>query len=56
MHTINCIWQGLATGFVLSMMLGTVFFALIRNSISFGYTTGVWIALGVILCDSMLIS
>src|SRR5574343_151759 len=56
MHTINCIWQGLASGFVLSIMLGTVFFALIRNSISFGYTTGVWIALGVILCDIMFIT
>lgn len=56
MHTINCIWQGLATGFVLSMMLGTVFFALIRNSISFGYKTGIWIATGVILCDIMFIS
>jgi threonine/homoserine/homoserine lactone efflux protein len=56
MHTINCLWQGLATGFVLSMMLGTVFFALIRNSISFGYKTGIWIAAGVILCDIMFIT
>ncbi len=56
MHTINCLWQGLATGFVLSMMLGTVFFALIRNSISFGYKTGIFIALGVILCDILFIS
>ena len=56
MHTINCLWQGFATGFVLSMMLGTVFFSLIRNSISFGYKTGIFIALGVILCDIMYIS
>ncbi len=56
MHTLNCIWQGLATGFVLSMMLGTVFFALIKNSISYGYKTGIFIALGVIACDVMFIA
>lgn len=55
MDIINCIWQGLATGFVLSMMLGTVFFALIRNSVAFGYKTGIYIAIGVILCDIMFI-
>lgn len=50
-----CIWQGMATGVVLSLMLGTVFFSLIRNSILFGYRTGIYIAAGVILCDVMFI-
>jgi L-lysine exporter family protein LysE/ArgO len=56
MHTLNCIWQGFATGFVLSLMLGTVFFALIKNSLSYGYKTGIYIALGVIACDMMFIA
>ncbi len=53
---LNCIWEGLLTGFVLSMMLGTVFFALIKNSLAFGPKTGVFIATGVIICDIMFIS
>ncbi|MCC6818710.1 MAG: LysE family transporter [Bacteroidia bacterium] len=56
MHLFNCIWEGLATGFVLSLMLGTVFFALIKNSIAFGPKTGVFIATGVIICDMLFIS
>jgi threonine/homoserine/homoserine lactone efflux protein len=56
MQMLNCIWEGLLTGFVLSMMLGTVFFALIKNSLAFGPKTGVFIATGVIICDIMFIS
>lgn len=56
MHLFNCIWEGLVTGFVLSMMLGTVFFALIKNSLTFGPSTGILIAAGVIVCDIMFIT
>lgn len=56
METLNSIWQGLVTGLVLSLMLGTVFFSLIRNSILSGYKSGIYIALGVIICDVMFIS
>jgi threonine/homoserine/homoserine lactone efflux protein len=56
MHIFNCIWQGLTTGMVLSLMLGTVFFSLIRNSLKYGYYSGVYISLGVIVCDIMFIS
>ncbi len=56
MHVFNCIWQGLTTGVVLSLMLGTVFFSLIRNSLKYGYHSGVYISLGVIVCDIMFIS
>lgn len=56
MDLINCIWQGLLTGIVLSLMLGTVFFSLIRNSIAYGYKTGIYIAGGVVLCDIMFIA
>jgi threonine/homoserine/homoserine lactone efflux protein len=37
-------------------MLGTVFFSLIKNSLSSGYKTGIYIAAGVILCDVLFIS
>ena len=56
MHVINCILQGLLTGAILSIMLGTVFFSLIKNSLSSGFKTGVYIAIGVILCDVIFIT
>jgi L-lysine exporter family protein LysE/ArgO len=56
MHVFNCIWQGLVTGVVLSLMLGTVFFSLIRNSLAHGQRSGIYIALGVIACDMIFIS
>jgi threonine/homoserine/homoserine lactone efflux protein len=46
---------GMATGMVMSVMLGTVFFALIQNSIDHGAWTGMLIAGGVILSDIILI-
>ncbi len=55
-HILSCFGEGFITGIVLSLMLGTVFFALIRNSISFGYKVGIYIALGVILSDIIFIS
>jgi L-lysine exporter family protein LysE/ArgO len=56
MHVFNCLWQGFLTGTVLSLMLGTVFFSLIRNSLRHGYRTGIYIALGVIVCDIIFIT
>ncbi|MEM9982437.1 MAG: LysE family transporter [Bacteroidota bacterium] len=46
---------GLGTGMVFSLMLGTVFFSLIQNSIDYGYRSGVFIALGVIVADIIFI-
>ncbi len=40
---------------VMSIMLGTVFFALIQNSIDYGFRTGIYIASGVIASDIILI-
>lgn len=51
MHYFNCIWQGVLAGASLSLMLGTVFFSLLRNSLQYGYTTGFFIAAGVVACD-----
>lgn len=56
MHTLTCIGRGLMTGFILSLMLGTVFFSLIRNSITYGHKTGIYIALGVVICDVIFIT
>jgi threonine/homoserine/homoserine lactone efflux protein len=47
---------GFLTGMVMSVMLGTVFFALVQNSIDYGFRTGIFIALGVIVSDLMLIT
>lgn len=40
----------------MSIMLGTVFFALVQNSIDYGFKTGVFISIGVITSDILLIS
>ncbi|MDI1233490.1 MAG: LysE family transporter [bacterium] len=56
MHLFNIVWEGFMTGIALSLMLGTVFFALLRNSIQHGYKTGFYIASGVIACDIIFIS
>jgi threonine/homoserine/homoserine lactone efflux protein len=47
---------GFLTGMVMSMMLGTVFFALVQNSIDYGFRTGVFISIGVIASDVILIT
>lgn len=47
--------NGLGTGFALSIMLGTVFFCLVQNSIENGFGSGFAIATGVILSDVLLI-
>ena len=47
---------GFLTGMVMSVMLGTVFFALVQNSIDYGFRTGIFIALGVIASDLLLIT
>lgn len=52
----DAIISGFGTGVVLSCMLGTVFFALIQNSIDFGYKSGIFISLGVIFSDIFFIS
>jgi len=47
---------GFLTGMVMSVMLGTVFFALVQNSIDYGFRTGIFISLGVIASDLILIT
>ncbi len=52
----DAVVSGFGTGIVLSCMLGTVFFALIQNSIDFGYKSGIFIASGVVFSDIFYIS
>ena len=56
MDILSCLLEGFATGIGLSLMLGTVFFSLIRNSLKYGRKTGIYIALGVIVCDVIFIT
>lgn len=53
---LSSLSKGFLTGIALSLMLGTVFFALIKNSIEYGYKTGILIAIGVISSDIIFIS
>lgn len=48
--------KGLLFGAGMSLMLGTVFFSLIHNSLHYGWRKGVWIAVGVVLSDVLFIS
>ena len=47
---------GTITGIVLSCMLGTVFFAIVQHSIDYGFKSGMFISLGVIISDVILIA
>lgn len=48
--------KGLLSGIVMSLMLGTVFFSLIQNSIEYGWKKGMMIASGVVTSDFMFIT
>jgi len=56
MYMIDAIFFGFGTGIAFSLMLGTVFFALVQNSVDFGYKSGIFIALGVVISDVFFIS
>src|SRR5690606_31560685 len=48
--------EGFVAGIGLSLMLGTVFFSILQNSLTHGYKAGVLISLGVIISDIMFIA
>ncbi|GAB3507006.1 LysE family translocator [Emticicia fontis] len=52
---LEAISLGFFTGLVLSFGFGSVFFALIQNSIDYGYMAGVKISLGVVFGDIIMI-
>ncbi|WP_194777364.1 LysE family translocator [Pararhodonellum marinum] len=47
--------EGILMGLVLSMIIGPVFFALIQHSMSYGFKHAVFMALGILLSDSMYV-
>ncbi len=48
--------EGLLSGIALSLMLGTVFFFIIQNSLDHGFKTGFLISVGVVISDLLLIA
>lgn len=52
---VSSYFSGILMGFLLCVSFGTVFFALIQNSIDNGYWSGVKISVGGILSDIMFI-
>ncbi|MFD2520404.1 LysE family translocator [Emticicia soli] len=52
---LEAITLGFFTGVVLSFGFGSVFFALVQNSLDYGYMAGVKISLGVIFGDVIMI-
>lgn len=53
---IEALFYGLLSGFLLCLTFGTVFFSLLQNSVDNGYKSGLKIALGVVVCDSLFIA
>lgn len=52
---LEALLYGLTSGVAMCLTLGTVFFALIQNSVDNGYRSGMKIALGVVTCDLIFI-
>lgn len=52
---MDIIFKGIASGIVLTFMIGPVFFTIIQTSIERGFTSGMWVAAGVSLSDSLCI-
>jgi len=47
--------EGISMGLVLSMMIGPVFFALIQNSLEFGFRNSVALAFGILVSDLLYV-
>ena len=52
---LSAILLGISLGLLLSFGFGTVFFALIHDSLNFGHWVGIKIAMGVVIGDALLI-
>lgn len=48
--------QGVLYGMTLALLIGPVFFALLRVSIERGFTSGAWMALGIAVSESFVIA
>lgn len=52
---VAALFYGLITGVLLCLTFGTVFFSLVQNSVDNGYKSGIKIALGVVVCDTIFV-
>ncbi len=55
MFGLEAYLQGATLGLLLSVLLGPAFFALIQTSISKGFTSGAFLAMGIFLSDVFLV-
>ncbi len=55
MGTLNALGNGVLLGFLLTLMIGPVFFALIQTSIERGFTSGASMAVGIALSDALYV-
>jgi threonine/homoserine/homoserine lactone efflux protein len=56
MHEVFLFLEGFLSGITLSLMLGTVFFSIIQNSLSYNYKAGILISSGVVISDIFFIA
>jgi threonine/homoserine/homoserine lactone efflux protein len=52
---MEIIVKGVISGIVLAFLIGPVFFTLLQTSIERGFSSGVFVAIGISLCDSFYI-
>jgi threonine/homoserine/homoserine lactone efflux protein len=53
---MDIILKGLLTGLLLSVFVGATFFMLIETSMTRGFRAALWFDLGVLACDTMIIT
>ena len=53
---MEAVIKGVASGLVLAVLVGPVFFTLIQTSIERGFKSGVYVAIGISLSDSLCIA
>lgn len=52
---MHALFRGILFGLLLAVLIGPVFFALIQTSIRKGFQSGVWLAVGISLSDTLYI-
>lgn len=53
---MEIVLKGVLSGLVLALLVGPVFFTLLQTSIERGFLSGVWVAVGISLCDTLYIT
>ena len=53
---MEIVLNGVISGIVLALLVGPVFFTIIQTSIERGFKSGVWVAFGVALSDTIYIT